>query len=287
VTTTYRQRTFWSAFVGEPIQLAISQPHQVAISSISVSLMAIFFGSSEVVPWAAAIAGAIGVEYAYLKGMSDAAYTESVWGGRLIKAAFAIIVIAGTSVLLKDAYHVDFMVDPHPAWALVLALLHILPLAYLGLCSANLHIEAESRRVKADREADEHRAAEQLAARQRQLERERAEEDRLRRKAEAADEIERQRLARLADVETMEATTLARQRLRAAASQDRHSSVTAPVSEPRHAASQSDRATFYAAVVTAYRNDPNFNRQGLADAHGWSRPMVGKLIKEAQQKGDL
>ncbi len=84
----------------------------------------------------------------------------------------------------------------------------------------------------------------------------------------------------------MEAATLARQRLRAA-SQERHETVTGGATGPRHAASQSDRATFYAAVVTAYRNDPGFNRQALADAHGWSRPMVGKLIKEAQQKGDL
>lgn len=283
----YRQRTFWGAFIHEPLQLAISQPHQVAISSISVSLMAAFFGSSGAVPWAAAVAGAVGVEYAYLKGMSDAAYTSSVWGGRLIKAAFAIIVIAGTSVLLKDAYHVPFMTDPAPAWALCLALLHILPLAYLGLCSANLHIEAEAQRVRADRQAAERAEAEAEAERQRRRDRERAEEERRRKRDEAVDEIERQRLARLADVETMEAATLARQRLRAAASQERHDSVTEGASEPRHTASQSARAVFYNAVVTAYRNDPKFNRQALADAHGWSRPMVGKLIKEAQERGDL
>src|SRR5262245_43502815 len=116
-------RTLRAAFVSEPLRIAADQPHQVLISTLSVTLTARFFAGVEAMSVTSAAAGgivsapvaivaAIGVEYAYLKGMSDASYTGSRWGNRLIWTAFSILVIAGTSVLLKDVYRVSWLANP-------------------------------------------------------------------------------------------------------------------------------------------------------------------------------
>lgn len=280
MTLAIRQRTFRDAMIREPIQLAISQPHQVAISSISVSLMAIFFASSGAVPAAAAWAGAIGVEYAYLKGLSDAAYARSAWGGRLVWGAFAIIVIAGISVLLRDAYHVTWMVSP-PDWgAAILAVLHILPLAFIGLCSANLHMEAEGQRVEADRAAIER--AEQRARDDEDYERRRRQ-----RRAEVEDDIAAERARKLAEVEAMEAGTLARRRLREQLAPNTPNTSASGASAASGTGANSEREHLRARVVRTLREQPKANRSELARTLGIGRTTLYELIAEAQRLGEL
>lgn len=280
MTLAIRQRTFRDAMIREPIQLAISQPHQVAISSISVSLMAIFFASSGAVPAAAAWAGAIGVEYAYLKGLSDAAYARSAWGGRLVWGAFAIIVIAGISVLLRDAYHVTWMVSP-PDWgAAILAVLHILPLAFIGLCSANLHMEAEGQRVEADRAAIE-RAA------QRARDDEDYERRRRQRRAEVEDDIAAERARRTLEIEAEKQKALAKLEYRTARAQEAAQRPhEAPAQDPHAAAQrpvrQIPKAELVARVRAAHAHNPQFSRADMARDTGWSEPMIRKVIKEIQ-----
>jgi hypothetical protein len=280
MTLAIRQRTFLDAMIREPIQLAISQPHQVAISTISVSLMAIFFGSSGAVPALAAWAGAIGVEYAYLKGLSDAAYARSAWGGRLVWGAFAIIVIAGISVLLRDAYHVAWMLDPGPWLAVLLAVLHILPLAFIGLCSANLHMEAEGQRVDADRAALERVEA-------RQQEEEQYQASRRRRRAEVEDEIAAERQRRSLEIEAEKQKALAKLEYRTARAQEAAQRPhEAPAPEP-HAAAQSPvraigKDELIARVRAAHGHSPQFSRAELARETGWSEAMIRKVLKEIQ-----
>ena len=280
MTLAIRQRTFVDALIREPVQLAISQPHQVAISAISVSLMGKFFASSGAVPWQVALIGAVGVEYAYLKGLSDAAYARSLWGKRLVWAAFLIIVIAGISVLLRDAYHVAWMVAPSAVGAVVLAVLHILPLAYIGLCSANLHMEAEAQRVAADREA-----ADRAEARRRDDED--YERRRRQRRAELEDEIAAEKARKLAEVEAMEAGTLARRRLREqAATNAPNTSAGGPPAAPGTGAN-TPREQLRGQVARTLREHPKANRAQLARELGIGRTTLYELIAEAQRLGEL
>ena len=269
--TTLRQRTLRDAFLHEPAQLAKDQPHQVLISGVSVTLTAIFFASSGVVPLPLAVGGAIGVEYAYLKGLSDAAYTGSPWGRRLIWTAFAIIAIAGTYVLLKETYKVPWLEAPAVWLATVLSLLHIIPLAFLGLCSAMLHTEAEGRRARLieEAEAEERRRAEERGTEERERER---------RRQAAQDAAEARKLEALAEIEAEKAKALARLEYRTLAAQR---TAQAPAQSPHAAAQrQMSRDELYAAVRAAYAENPEFSRADLARRSGWSEAMVRKALRE-------
>jgi hypothetical protein len=279
-TFALRPRTFRDAMIREPIQLAISQPHQVLISSISVSLMAIFFASSGAVPAAAAWAGAVGVEYAYLKGLSDAAYTRSEWGMRLVWGAFAIIVIAGISVLLRDAYHMPWMVSPPAPLAVLLAVLHILPLAFIGLCSANLHMEAEGQRVAADRAVIDR--AKDMEQEEQEYQRERE-----RRRKQFTDDLEVERARKALDIESYEAATLAKQRLRAAANTAAANTANTGPHDASGTGTNSVREQQRAHVVRTLREHPDTNKTQLAKELQIGRTLLYALIAEAKDRGEL
>lgn len=284
---TMPARTWRDAFVHEPARIAIGQPHQVFLSGMSVTFTAAFFYDAlhklpflhPVAAGVIAVAGAIGAEYAYLKGLADgaAAGGYSRWQAGLIWTVFALLVISGTLVMLRYAYPLPVLVTP-PQWvSALLTLAHIVPLALLGLCSAKLHAEVEAAHAAAARQR--HEAAEAEAR-----DRKARDDERERRRLEAQDAAEARRLETLGEVEALKAKALARLELRhAAASQ----TVTAAASQERHAASRSPRDVFRAAVIAAHRDDPGFNRAALADAHGWSRPMVAKLLDEARAAGEL
>lgn len=311
VMTTTTERTLRGAFIDEPLRLAKTQPHQVLISTLSVSLTAEFFADGDVVSRFVAYVAAIGVEYAFLKGLADSSFAASqrdddappglTWGSSLVWSAFALLVIAGTYVLMTRTFGVTELKAP-PAWgAVVLSLAHILPLALIGLCSAQLHAEAERLQLAMQRKADAELAQKRRDEEARVEARRAEDEARERRKAEALErieldkaarlaEIESTKLAKFADVDAMEAATMARQRLKATsrdASQIASQSTDTDTSQPRHKASGSpktvDRHSIFPTLRDAVTADPKFNRQAFADAHGISRPMVNKLLGELEE----
>ena len=85
MTTIPVKRNLIDALIGEPIALAISQPHQALISSASVYLVAAEAGLLIGSPanWLMAI----GAEWAYLKGLTSGQAVKTPWAGRLNWAA--------------------------------------------------------------------------------------------------------------------------------------------------------------------------------------------------------
>jgi uncharacterized membrane protein len=99
-------------------------------------------------------------------------------------------VIAGVTVFLQDVYRIPALVSPGPFLGALLGLLHVIPLAFIGLCSAKLHVEAEQLRHRATQTAEE-REAERLA----RIEQQRIEDEAFERN------LERQRRERRAQIE--------------------------------------------------------------------------------------
>lgn len=168
-TATIEKRNLWQAVVLEPVELAISQPHQALISTASVYLVAAEAGMLIAQPWNVALA--IGAEWAYLKGLSSGQRVTTPWAARLNWSAVALVIAYGTLFgLRKFGVLPPAGAEPQPvtdAWgvagALVLTLIHILCIGAVTLCSAMVHREsmtAEGRKAdeRAAREAE--RAAE-------------------------------------------------------------------------------------------------------------------------------
>jgi len=259
---TTETRTWRAAFLEEPARLAAAQPAQLGISALSMLFTAIFFAAPLLaVAWLPQaliflVTGmaALGVEYAFLKGVSDRAFVEArggrgVWGDILVYTTGALLVVAGCTVLLTYAYKLPEMVTPAPWGAALLSLLHIVPLACIGVCSAQLHAAAE-------------KATQQQALRGTRHAEERREE---------------------IDLKVYEAEQAAMARVRVRAAQTR---TEAPAHEAHAAAPSPVRAMtrdeLCAAVRAARADDPAFSRADLARRAGWSEAMVRKLVKELE-----
>lgn len=270
-------RTWRVAFVEEPARLIASQPAQVGISALSMLLTAIYFASPLLaVPWlhnwiiyAVTGAAALGVEYAFLKGIADRAYIEThggsgFWGDVLVYTTSGLLIIGGSTVLLTYAYEVPGLAQPKGFLAAFLALAHVAPLAVIGVCSAQLHASAE-------------RTAAALA--QRAVERE----------AAANRSFEDRKRAIDLEVYEGEQKALARGRVRAAQSYAQPRTGT-PAHGP-HAAARSparamSRDELCAAVRAAYTAHANFSRAELARRSGWSEAMVRKVLAEILSSKD-
>lgn len=175
MTTTFREPTLWEAVVVEPLSLVKSQLHQVAISTTSVVIMASFAGHSGLVPWFIGYVLAVGIEWAWLRGIASDTQAPSRWGIWLSGTAVFIIITWGGLWSL-----IVYKVIPDPpgtAWGIGLAIAHIVPIAVLSLCSAMAHRTAHIARHQQQSEADRAR----LEFEQQQA----AEDARLRRWAEA------------------------------------------------------------------------------------------------------
>lgn len=218
-TTLLPQRTARTAFIEEPLRIAIGQPHQVLLSGMSITFTAAFFYDAlhkmpflhPVAAGLVSFAGALGAEYAYLKGLADGAHAKgrSRWEKGLIGTVCILLIVSGTLVTLKYAYPLPALVTPDTGVAVLLTLAHIVPLALLGLCSAMLHAEVEAAHVA-------ERARLEAEARERERKREAEEEEREQRLRARRDEIALEAERRRMEVEAIEAAGLARQRLRAA-----------------------------------------------------------------------
>lgn len=139
----------WRVVIAEPLSLAMAQPHQALISCASVALMAQFASSSKIIDPIVGYALAIGVEWAYLRGLVADSKTTTAWGARLNWSAFAIVVLWGCLWCLKQFGIITE--TPTDALAFGLALAHVVPIAWLSLCSAMSHramVQAEAAHVQ-------------------------------------------------------------------------------------------------------------------------------------------
>jgi hypothetical protein len=134
MTTTTQKRTMFDALIGEPLELALSQPHQILLSTGSVALMGSFASSSGIVDPFVGYLIAIGVEWAYLRGLASDSRAQTRWGGILNWSAFGIVVLWG---VLWCAQRFGVFVETEGGWWLAAA--HVVPVAWLSLCSAQCH----------------------------------------------------------------------------------------------------------------------------------------------------
>lgn len=137
MTTTLQNRTFFDAVVREPLSLAKAQPHQVLLSTGSIALMGQFAGSSGILDPLVGYCIAAGVEWAYLRGLASDSRSPTVWGAILNWSAFGIVVLWGILWVAS----VTHAIDPHAGgfWGWLLAAAHVVPIAWLSLCSAQAH----------------------------------------------------------------------------------------------------------------------------------------------------
>ena len=164
--TTQAPATPLRAFVLEPFELAISQPHQFLISSASVSIVAL--EAASLIPWPFNIGLAIGAEWAYLRGFITGVGVKTRWASALNWAAVILVFGYGTLWGLRSFHLIP--ASPAPWLAVLLTMIHIASIGAVTICSAMLHravvdaqaaqlrIEQEQRRLADEQEATERRA---------------------------------------------------------------------------------------------------------------------------------
>lgn len=158
MTTATRSRSMFDALIGEPMELALSQPHQILLSTGSVALMGSFASSSGIVDPFTGYLIAIGVEWAYLRGLASDSRAQTRWGGILNWSAFGIVVLWG---VLWCAQKFGVFTEAGGGWWLSAA--HVVPVAWLSLCSAQCHRAAMGEAKKAQAQTDATRATWLLA----------------------------------------------------------------------------------------------------------------------------
>lgn len=131
-------RRAYRAIIGDLLDLVLAQPHQLLLSTGSVSLMAQFAAHSGIVVPAVGWCIAGGVEWAYLRGLASNAKAPTVWGPILNWSAFGIVVLWG---ILWVAIRLGAVATEHAtgAGAWWLAAAHVVPVAWLSLCAAMGH----------------------------------------------------------------------------------------------------------------------------------------------------
>lgn len=179
IPVNQKDRSFTDAVFREPIELIKAQPHQALLSTGSVAIMAQFAAHGGIVNWAVGYLIAIGVEWAYLRGLASDSRARSGWGAALNWSAFGIVVLWG--ILWVATIYGAIPEKPRGALAYVLAAAHIIPIAWVALCSAQCHrqmLMAENITRLADEQHEKDRAAAMQAERDAMvLEREKKEQD--------------------------------------------------------------------------------------------------------------
>lgn len=150
--------SLFAVLIGEPLALAKAQPHQVLLSTGSVAIMAQFAAHSGIVDPLVGYCIAAGVEWAYLRGLASDTKATTWWGDALNWSAFGIVVLWG--VLWVATIYGAIPARPAGALAFFVAAAHVVPIAWLSLCSAMCHRAAmlvEHRKVRAEEEAERQR----------------------------------------------------------------------------------------------------------------------------------
>lgn len=152
MTTTLRFQGIFNALISEPLELALSQPHQILLSTGSVALMGSFAASSKIVDPLIGYLIAIGVEWAYLRGLASDSRAQTAWGSVLNWSAFGIVVLWG---VLWCAQQFGVYAETSGSWWLAAA--HVVPVAWLSLCSAQCHRAAMGAEKRAKAQQDTQR----------------------------------------------------------------------------------------------------------------------------------
>lgn len=142
-TTTLR------AFVREPFDLALGQPHQMLISSASVAIVAA--EAATLIPWPWNIALAVGAEWAYLRGLISGAGIKTPWAARLNVSAVLLVVLYGSLWGFRSFRLIPDV--PPPFVAVLLTLIHIGAIGAVTICSAMLHRVGEDAKAEVTRAA--------------------------------------------------------------------------------------------------------------------------------------
>lgn len=164
-TAAIPRRSLWDVIIVEPLDLVKAQPHQILLSTGSVAIMGQFAGSSGIVHPLVGYCIAVGVEWAYLRGLASNTRAQTIWGDILNWSAFLIVILWGVLWVGEVMQVID-----HPTgfagWLLASA--HVVPVAWLSLCSAMCHSAAmrEEARQAAQHVAEE-RERQRLADEQR------------------------------------------------------------------------------------------------------------------------
>ncbi len=140
MTTTVIEKEkpgFFAVFLGEPFELVKAQPHQALISTGSIALMGQFAGSSGIVDPLVGYCIAAGVEWAYFRGLASDAKAPTRWGAILNWSACFIVVLWGMLWVAQKNGAINEKDGGATAWLLAAA--HVIPIAWLSLCSAMTH----------------------------------------------------------------------------------------------------------------------------------------------------
>lgn len=138
-----------SAFVREPFDLALGQPHQMLISSASVAIVAA--EAATLVPYPYNILLAIGAEWAYLRGLISGAGVRTPWAARLNVSAVMLVVLYGSLWGFRSFHLIPD--DPPAGVAVLLTLIHIGSIGAVTICSAMLHRVGEDAKAELVRTA--------------------------------------------------------------------------------------------------------------------------------------
>lgn len=257
------------AFLREPVDLALGQPHQMLISSASIAIVAA--EASSFVPLPFNVALAVGAEWAYLRGLVSGAGVRTRWAGALNLAAVALVFGYG-ALYGFHSYHL-IPEDPPPWLAVVLTIIHIGCIGAVTICSAMMH------RVGVDAHAADQRATQ--ARIDAQAEDDRAYEADMKRRRDAQNmELEREWKAEQIKLEAERA----RAELRASVRSRR--APTASGSPPNTSPNRS-REQLRAHVARTLAEHPDTNKAALARDMGIGRTTLYELIDEARANGEL
>lgn len=266
---TTSARGLFTTFLSEPLDLIRAQPHQLFISIASIALMGSFAGASGILDPSVGYLLAIGIEWAYFRGLASDSKAPTVWGSILNWSACGIVVLWG---MLWVARFTGALVEAEGGWWLAAA--HVIPIAWLSLCSAQTHRAAMVADV-----AQQARAAE----RQQQAdEAERAYQRDLQARRDAM-QLEAERAYRLMKIEEEQRALRSANR-----SQQRSlSNTNTALGTATNIGANTSREQLRAQIVAALREQPNTNKTVLARTLGIGRTLLYELIEEARQAGEL
>lgn len=286
ITSTRLERAItyiWTNAVLEPWRMFREYGNQALIVFASATFNANFAMAHGILAPVPAWLLAVGYEWTYLRGLADAKRTDSRWLTAVNWTALLTVGVSGVFfVLMVFDYFPD---QPTGGTAILLALVHVLPITLLLFFSAMAHNAA----VAADREharlLDEQRATEQRATEQRAADREQrrleaiaqlelaaiaAEHERAQRAAERAQEI-----ALFRDAEQVK-LDVARQRAALATSNQQPQ----PVAVARKGAQPSNQQPITLDGVTYANKQDAINRLGI------SRQAVEKRMRKEQTRSE-
>lgn len=129
------QAASFKAFILEPFELVVGQPHQILISSASVAIVAAEAATLVPVPFNLLLA--IGAEWAYLRGLISGHGIKTAWGPALNYSAVLLVVCYGALWGFRGFHLIPD--TPTPWLAVLLTIIHIGTIGAVTLCSAMLH----------------------------------------------------------------------------------------------------------------------------------------------------